>query len=503
MDISELSVAGSQAFLTCIRLLALFLGICATGISARSATWYLSASVSSSGNGNSWTTAWKNPGNIIWASVRPGDTIYVDGGSSGLSYGAFSTITASGTSNNYITIARSTESGRDGIVTITTPCVISGSYIKFDGGGYKQVSGSVYRCGIVFTCNSRTSTGPIPTGASIVATGQSPWFRYCYFNGTYEAPTGHSFGANNSTGFILERCWFYQSSWEDQWIYEASSSGGRVAITNTIFQDNNKPNRTDSEHRDVANPFTGAGGWNLYVVGCIFFNTPGHASDQPQGDELLLQVGYDGNTTTPLNDVIAINNVCYNALRFIAFGSLNSGVNRFIAYNNTVRNVSGGDGTGISVMTPASAPVEGNNIQKSTANPRFVNATDPLGADGIPFTADDGFNLTSSSSAINAGSSVGVTTDILDNARNGNPDLGAYEYGSSPPVLKVNIRLTQTNTVMVFWPSLSAGYTLQQKTNMAGTNWSAVSTTPLDDGTNKTVIINPLVGNRLYRLFHP
>lgn len=404
----------------------------------QAATWYVSSTVASSGNGQSWATAWKNSSNIQWGSIAAGDTIYFDGGTSGLSYGAFSTITASGTANNYITIARSTEAGRDGIVTIATPFIISGSYVKFDGGGYKQVSGSsAYRCGIVFTCSGNTFAGNIPSGSAVAATGQRPWFRYCYFNGTYGAGTGHSFGANNSTGFILERCWFYQSNYEDQWVYAASSAGGSVSITNTVFQDNNKPNRNDTSHRDVANPWTGSGGWNLYIIGCMLFNTPGHASDQPQGDEFLLQVGYSGSAT-PLNEVIAINNVCYNTARFIAFGSSNSGVNRFVMYNNTIRNVINGNGIGITVTSPAGSPTEANNIQNSTSNPGFINATSPLGADGIPFTADDGFNITSTSSAINAGASVGVTSDIRGNARTGAPDLGAYEYGSSGQAMSVS-----------------------------------------------------------------
>ena len=225
--------------------------------SLQAANWYVSSTVATSGNGTSWATAWKNPANITWGSISAGDTIYMDGGTSGLSYGAFGTITTSGTSANYITIARSTESGRDGIVTIPTPLTISGNYIKFDGGSYKQVSGTTYRCGIVFTCSSSAIVGSIPSGSAVSVTGQRPWFRYCYFNGNYGASTGHSFGANNSTGFVLERCWFYQSCYEDQWVYAASASGGSVSITNTVFQDNNKPNRSDTAHRDVANPWTG------------------------------------------------------------------------------------------------------------------------------------------------------------------------------------------------------------------------------------------------------
>jgi len=63
---------------------------------------------------------------------------------------------------------------------------------------------------------------------------------------------------------------------------------------------------------------------------------------------------------------------------------------------------------------------------------------------------------------------------------------------------------TTTNTVAVFWPSPSTGFVLQQNTNsVASVNWSNVVAAPSDDGTTKTVIVNPPTGNRFYRLFHP
>ena len=236
-----------------------------------------------------------------------------------------------------------------------------------------------------------------------------------------------------------------------------------MCITNTVFQDNNKPNRSDTAHRDVMNPWTGVGGWNLYIVGCMFFDTPGHASDQPQGDEFLLQVGY-GGSTTPMNQVVAINNVDYNTARFIALGSQNSGLNSAVLYNNTIHGVMNGDNLGTSGLSYTSA----NNIGNSSS-PGFLNAANPLGADGIPFTADDGFSLTAGSSAINAGLNVGVTIDICGNPRTGNPDLGAYEYGSigtnpvivvSPASLNFGSILTNTTSSQTLVVQNTGGGTL-------------------------------------------
>jgi len=74
----------------------------------------------------------------------------------------------------------------------------------------------------------------------------------------------------------------------------------------------------------------------------------------------------------------------------------------------------------------------------------------------------------------------------------------------TPGAPLLSIARTATNTVAVWWPSPSTGWILQQNTHsVASVNWSNVVTTPVDDGTHKTVIISPPAGNRFYRLFQP
>ena len=98
----------------------------------------------------------------------------------------------------------------------------------------------------------------------------------------------------------------------------------------------------------------------------------------------------------------------------------------------------------------------------------------------------------------------------------GQPDAGTMTGGNftidggfwgiiaavqTPGVPLLSIARTTTNTVAVSWPSPSTGFTLQQNTNrVSSVNWSNVVTGPLDDGTTKTVIVNPPTGNRFYRL---
>ena len=73
----------------------------------------------------------------------------------------------------------------------------------------------------------------------------------------------------------------------------------------------------------------------------------------------------------------------------------------------------------------------------------------------------------------------------------------------TPGAPLLSIRLTSTNTALVYWPSPATGFSLQQHTNLATTNWVAVSETVTDNGTNKFILVNPPAGNRYYRLFKP
>ena len=98
----------------------------------------------------------------------------------------------------------------------------------------------------------------------------------------------------------------------------------------------------------------------------------------------------------------------------------------------------------------------------------------------------------------------------------GQPDAGKMSGGNftidggfwgiiaavqTPGAPLLSIVRTTTNTVAVFWPSPATGFTLQQNTNgIATVNWSNAPGTIQDDGTTRTLIVNPPTGNRYYRL---
>jgi len=115
------------------------------------------------------------------------------------------------------------------------------------------------------------------------------------------------------------------------------------------------------------------------------------------------------------------------------------------------------------------------------------------------------------------GTSTGGTYQVMGTI--GQPDAGAMSGGSytlqggfwgviaavqTPGAPLLAISRTATNTVVVSWPSPSTGWTLQQNTNsVASINWSNVTSGIQDDGTTKSLIVSPPVGNRFYRLQKP
>jgi len=64
----------------------------------------------------------------------------------------------------------------------------------------------------------------------------------------------------------------------------------------------------------------------------------------------------------------------------------------------------------------------------------------------------------------------------------------------------LTISLTPTNTVVVSWPSSSAGFMLQQSVDAASANWSNFSGSVTDDGTTQSVIVPIQPGTLFFRL---
>ena len=70
-------------------------------------------------------------------------------------------------------------------------------------------------------------------------------------------------------------------------------------------------------------------------------------------------------------------------------------------------------------------------------DPLFANSASPAGPDNIFMNADDGLRIASNSPAVNNGTSTGApATDIINNVRSGNTDVGAYEHNPTARVFQ-------------------------------------------------------------------
>lgn len=121
----------------------------------------------------------------------------------------------------------------------------------------------------------------------------------------------------------------------------------------------------------------------------------------------------------------------------------------------------------------------------STADPLFVDANTPNGADGRPRTADDGLALLAGSPALDAGDNAlipsGLTTDITGGTRivDGTADMGAYEGASAalPVELVAFDARLNGEAILLTWATASetnnAGFAIEQQA--PGGTWDEIA----------------------------
>lgn len=73
----------------------------------------------------------------------------------------------------------------------------------------------------------------------------------------------------------------------------------------------------------------------------------------------------------------------------------------------------------------------------------------------------------------------------------------------TPDAPRLSIQRISESSVRVMWPSPSAGFVLQQLSDLNATNWVNAPQAVSDNGTNRFITVSPANGRRFYRLFKP
>ena len=132
---------------------------------ASALSYYVDGRVAQSGTGADWSRAWKSFDAIKWSQIKPGDTVFISGGTTGLTYNQPLIVRASGLSGKRIRIVRATSSGRTGPVTIDGRRVLT-SCVVVDGFSHVTVEN--------LTIANCTEDGiRIRNGRDVVASGNS------------------------------------------------------------------------------------------------------------------------------------------------------------------------------------------------------------------------------------------------------------------------------------------------------------------------------------------
>ena len=158
------------------------------------------------------------------------------------------------------------------------------------------------------------------------------------------------------------------------------------------------------------------------------------------------------------------------------------------------------DGNGTVVVTGSSV---GADSKEDFATIAYSSAGSALWTNRYngPFNSSDAPFTSRSIAVTDIGSFVVVGASAGGYPGGGGDEFFTLKYVTAP---LLNIQRTTTNTVVVSWPSPSTDFQLQQNTNdVASVDWSNVTTAPIDNGTNKTFIVNPPTSSRFFRLIYP
>jgi len=371
------------------------------------ASWYVSSGAAG-GDGSSWSAAWSDLDGIDWGSVAAGDVVYIDGGAGGMTYVGPLEVGAAGTAAGRISIERSVEAGHDGPVTVRASMYVDQPYITIDGKDRG-----------LFLIDD-------PGGGYIVRVPPNGDFfelRNITLSTTFQDMWGTPFYAN-SLNVLVSGCSFVGTNNEDQIKY--NGGGGTLVIEDSSFTG---LTHNGDIHEDVvqfdADNISLVARRNIFVsegTDCFMIDTDG-----PMG---TLEFAY--NIFSGVADAIKVQ----SAERIDVFNCIFDSC-RDILVNDpspvTVRNCIFA-GTGWSSGIVHIPGYDTTHCLWEPGTTEFEEGEGNLQADPLFVDRENlDYHLRAGSPAIDAGLDVGLDRDLDGNPIVGAPDIGAYEYASTPP----------------------------------------------------------------------
>ena len=409
---------------------------------SNAANWYVNSAVATSGNGQSWSTAWKAFTNISWSAVQAGDTIYISGGSTSRTYSQTLTVGKSGSATSPIRIARGVNSGHNGIPIINgagtrswgvlvendNHIVLSGLEVRNHTSGQIRVrftpTGGNVRVenNVVFTGNGRGIDVRLNEGVVTVA--------------------GNRCTTPASTASQTD-CFYSSENRDVLW----QGNFGEVSNDNT------------SGHSDV---FQSYQDYRLRIIGNTFISPPvgGHNKTvwlEEARVEILVannvvvakgpafNLSYWRSVASTTNELIRYyNNTAYGGTRALAMER----APRLQMKNNIAWPRANGVAVFLNLVTVPAGAIDYNMLwapsasisnQHSSYSGWRAAGRDPNGLNANPLFVSPGtdFHLQTGSQAIDAGTMLAEVVTYRDGAarpQGAAYDMGAYEVaGTLPP----------------------------------------------------------------------
>jgi hypothetical protein len=432
--------------------------------SAWAANFYVDSAVSASGNGQSWSGAWKRFSDINWLLIRAGDTLYISGGSSSKTYYETLTVGASGSSGLPITITKGIDAGHNGTV------ILDEQNTRVNGvASYGKSHIVIERLNIRNIADSAISVksangGVIIQNNFVDSGGHASSTGVC--TGTWYNARGYD--VRNSSGVIVRKNVYHTPSSIDAQTDGIWLSGNRDVIvdSNLIYVENND----DSCHNDCIQAYQNIDAITISNNRCESSGSPNSSfSNYLTNNNHGFWV-----TDTEAGGVVNIyNNVVYMAHPTHGIGVYNPGSGYTGSANLDNNTIYGGHpsvfigfspssrlrnniiwptqnvnaiAVRIDSTSPAAANIDNNLIWAPTAVVANINGSsktwadwqslgyDSHGLNSDPKFANVGaldFHISAVSPAIDRGatlSAISIDLDQVSRPQGAAYDIGAYEF---------------------------------------------------------------------------